>query len=309
MIENKGLLARLLLVVLALIWGSSFILVKKGLVALGPMEVGALRIVAASLCLFPFGVRYFKYIEKREWVYLISVGFCGSLIPSFLFAFAQTRLPSGVTGILNTLVPIFTILIAALIFKHKQPGRAYLGVVVGFVGSVVLVMAGGGGLAGINYYAFLVFLATVFYATNVNLIKEYLQGQKALAITSVSLLLVGPIPIYFLLAHTDFIEKLGTVPGAATSALYVTLLGVMGTAVALIIFNHIVRLTNPVFTSSVTYIIPIVAVGWGLIDGETLNLMHLGGMALILAGVYVTNKRSKGPVQNKVKVEQQELAK
>ncbi len=303
MTENKGLLARVLLVILAMIWGSSFILVKKGLVGLAPMEVGSLRIVAAFFCLLPFAIKYLKHIESREWVYLLSVGFSGSLIPAFLFAIAQTRLPSGVTGILNTLVPIFTIIIAAVIFRHRQPGRAYIGIAVGFVGSIVLVLAGGGGLSGINYYALLVVLATIFYATNVNLIKEYLQGQKALAITSVSLLLVGPIALYFLLVHTDFVAKLGSSPEALSSAFYVTVLGVMGTAVALIIFNHIVRLTNPVFTSSVTYIIPIIAVCWGLLDGEALSPMHLAGMALILLGVYVTNKRSGAPkgVQEKAK--------
>ena len=188
------------------------------------------------------------------------------------------------TGILNTLVPIFTILIAAVIFRHKQPPKAYMGVLIGFLGSIVLVFAGGGGLQGINHYAFLVFLATIFYATNVNLIKEYLQGQKALAITSVSLLLVGPVALYFLLVHTEFLSKLATVPEATIATLYVSLLGVMGTAVALIIFNHIVRLTDPIFTSSVTYLIPIVAVIWGLLDGEELSLMHLGGMVLISLG-------------------------
>ena len=299
--ENKALVARILLVVLALIWGSSFILVKKGLLGLSPMEVGSLRIVAAFLCLLPFGIRYLRHIQSREWIFLLSVGFCGSLIPAFLFAVAQTQLPSGVTGILNTLVPIFTILIAALIFRHKQPATAYIGVAVGFMGSILLVLASGGGLSGMNYYALLVLLATVFYATNVNLIKEFLQGQKALAITSVSLLLVGPIALIVLLFLTDFVSKLGSDPNAVTATLYVSLLGVMGTAVALIIFNHIVRLTNPVFTSSVTYIIPIVAVCWGLLDGEWLNGMHFAGMALILVGVYVTNRLSgaKAPTSKK----------
>ncbi len=291
MSEGKSTVALGLLILLALIWGSSFILIKKGLVALTPEEVGSLRIVAASIVLLPFAVGQFRKIASNHWKYLISVGLAGSLIPSFLFAIAQTQLDSAVVGILNALTPLFTILIASLLYGHRHRKRVYIGVFIGFFGSVFLITAGnGGGISGINPYALLIVMATIFYATNLNLIKEHLQGLNALTITSISLTIVGPAAAIYLLGFTDFLDKMDAGVAFWWSAGYIVLLGVLGTSIALIIFNHIVRLTNPLFTSSVTYVIPIIAVGWGLSDGETLTMLHYLGMLLIISGVYVANR-------------------
>ena len=293
MSHPKHLLATGLLLLLALIWGSSFILIKKGLEALTAQQVGALRIFSAFVCLAPFAIRHLKAVAPDKWKYLISIGLAGSLIPSFLFATAQTRLDSAVVGIMNALTPLFTVLIATLIYKHPQTKSVYLGVFIGFVGSIFLITADSTtGLAGINPYALLIVLATVFYAINLNVIKEHLQGLKALAITSISLFLMGPLAGVYLFLFTDFSQSLQS-EAARASILYISLLGLLGTAVALIIFNHIVRLTNPLFTSSVTYIIPVVAVCWGLLDGEQLVPFHYLGMLLISFGVYITNKPTK----------------
>ncbi len=294
--NNRGLLALALLILLALIWGSSFILIKKGLLGLSAQEVGSLRIVAASLFLIPFAIRNLKKVEKKHWVFLLSVGLSGSLIPAFLFAIAQTRLESAVVGIMNALVPLFTVLIASWIYGHSHRMRVYVGVLIGFAGSIFLISAGNGGsFAGINPYALLIVLATIFYATNLNLIKEHLQGLKAITITSISLMIVGPAAAIHLVLFTEFVPKVIATasPQVYWSVASIVLLGVLGTSIALIIFNHIVRMTNPLFTSSVTYVIPIVAVGWGLVDGETLQLGHYLGMLLIICGVYIANRPAK----------------
>jgi len=288
--KKSPLLAWILLFVLAFIWGSSFILIKKGLLGLTPEEVGSLRIVAASLFLLPFALKRFKEIEKSKLIYCLSVGFLGSLIPAFLFALAQTQLESAITGVLNGLVPIFTILIALIVLKQKQTRPVYVGVLIGFIGTAILITAGeGSSINGINAYALLVVLATICYASNLNLIKEKLNTVHPVAVTSVSLLLVGPMATIYLFGFTDFWPKLMTVEGTGLASFYICLLGIMGTAIALIIFNKVLQMKDALFASSVTYIIPVFAVMWGVIDGEKLYFMHYIGMIAVGIGVYIAN--------------------
>ena len=292
--QKSPLLAWVLLLILAFIWGSSFILIKKGLIGLSPEEVGSLRIVAASLILLPSALKRFKTIDKKNLPYYMSVGLLGSLVPAFLFAIAQTQLESAITGVINGLVPIFTILIALFIFRQKQTTAVYVGVIIGFLGTAILITAGRGySFGGINAYAFLVVLATICYASNLNLIKQKLNHMHAVTVTSVSLLLVGPIASVYLFGFTDFWPKLMTVEGTGLATFYICLLGIMGTAIALIMFNKILQMTDALFASSVTYIIPIFAVMWGVIDGERLYLLHYVGMAAVGIGVYIANTNKK----------------
>lgn len=290
MTQKTPLKAWGLLITLSLIWGSSFILIKKGLVGLEPMEVGSIRILSASLFLLPFALRKFRKIRREHIKYLISVGFVGSFIPAFLFAIAQTRLESSITGVLNALTPIFTILVGLIFYHQKQRPQVFVGVVVGFIGTTALVLAGSGGnMTDFNFYALFVVAATVMYALNTNIIKYHLLDLKALTITSVSLSFVGPLAAIQLLLFTDYPTKLMHVEGTLMATTFILVLGVVGTAIALLIFNRLVSLTDPVFTSSVTYIIPVVAICWGLFDGEVLLLSHVLGIGGILVGVYIAN--------------------
>lgn len=294
MIKNTNLLAAILLSILALIWGSSFILIKRGLIVFSAGEVGALRIVAASIFLIPIAIRGFREVDKKYWKYLLAVGFFGSLLPSFLFAIAQTEIPSSVAGILNALTPLFTMIIGATFFSQKFNFKTVLGLILGFVGAVILIMAGSGGdISSVNYYALFVVLATIFYGANLNIIKFKMPDLKAKLITSISLCLVGPMAAVYLFLNTDFIHKTMHVEGALFSLGAVVLLGVVGTAIALIIFNHLVKITSPIYTSSVTYIIPIIALIWGIWDGESLFFGHYIGMTAIIVGVYLANRKKK----------------
>lgn len=289
-------LAWVLLLVLAFIWGSSFILIKKGLLGLEPGEVGSLRILAASLFLLPSALKRFKTVNRKKLHFYTSVGLLGSLVPAFLFAVAQTQLESAITGVLNGLVPIFTILIALVVFGQRQTGAVYLGVIIGFIGTAILITAGeGSSFSGTNSYAFLVVLATICYASNLNLIKEKLNNIHPVTVTSVSLLLVGPLAAVYLFGFTDFWSKMVNVEGTSLATFYISLLGIFGTAIALIIFNKVLQMTDALFASSVTYIIPVFAVMWGVIDGERLYLLHYVGMAAVGIGVYIanTNKNHK----------------
>tara|TARA_R110002012_G_scaffold78049_2_gene199036 strand:+ start:157565 stop:158458 length:894 start_codon:yes stop_codon:yes gene_type:complete len=285
-------LAWLLLITLSFIWGSSFILIKRGLEVYSPLELGALRIVTAGLFLLPVAVSRIGKLSKRNWQILLLAGFVGSFGPAFLFALAQTHLDSGLAGSLNALTPLFTILIGSWFFSSTFTRRNAIGIAIGFVGTVLLIFAGSDdGISGFNFYALFVVLATIMYATNLNIIKAYLADLKPLTITSVSLLMVLPLALVILASATDFSTKIIYTKGAWEALGYISILGVVGTAIALIIFNKTVQISTPLFTSSVTYIIPLIAVIWGLLDGERLLVTHYISMALILVGVFIANRR------------------
>ncbi len=290
--KNQNALAWTILIVLALIWGTSFILIKKGLVVYSPGEVGAIRILAASLFLVPISIPKLRKLTARQMKLLFVIGMVGSFIPAFLFAIAQTRLDSGITGVLNGLTPVFVLIMGAMFFAQKITRAAGIGVTLAFGGTALLMLAGSGGrLSGLNYYALFVVLATMCYGVNVNVIKYYLKEINALVITSVSLLFMGPLAGAYLLYGTDFANKLATAPGGFKAAGYVVLLGVMSTAVALIMFNKLVKIKTPLFASFVTYLIPIVALGWGIYDGETLVAGQVAGIVAVLIGVFISNRK------------------
>jgi drug/metabolite transporter (DMT)-like permease len=296
MIDQKSsstpFLAWSLLIVLSIIWGSSFILIKKGLAAFDPAEIAALRIFSASLFLLPIASRNFRQIKTRkQWIFLFTSGFLGSLIPAFLFPLAQTRIDSSVTGVLNALTPFFTILIGAILVGARFNNRIKLGIFIGFLGSILLVTAGSGyDFTKINYYALLIVLATVLYGFNVNILKYFLGDIRPVHITSFSMMLIGPFSLVYLLFYADVMQTLRSDMHNLIPLGYIIFLGVIGTAISLIIFNKLVKITNIVFSSSVTYLIPVVAVIWGLIDNEVLLFQHYIGMVFIILGVLLANK-------------------
>jgi drug/metabolite transporter (DMT)-like permease len=292
MADKNKLISWLILFILALIWGSSFILIKRGLMVFSPGEVGAIRVISAGLFLAPFALRKIGSLQRKYFLMLFSVGMVGSFIPAFLFAKAQTEIDSSIAGVLNALTPFFVLLIGVVVYKQPISKNVVIGILIGLMGTVVLIMAGsGGGFASLNFYALFVVVATMCYGINVNLIKFRIADLSALTITSVAMLLTMPMAVIYLFSATDFISNLSSHEMAYSSLGYLVLLGVMGTAIALVIFNYLIKITSPVFSSSVTYLIPIVAVIWGLIDGEVLLVGHYIGMSAIVGGVYLVNKK------------------
>ncbi len=291
--KNTKVLAWTILVILALVWGTSFILIKRGLEVYSAGEVGALRILAACIFMMPMSIPKLKKLSSRHLKMLFGIGLLGSFFPAFLFALGQTRLDSGVTGVMNGLTPIFVLLIGASIFKQKFEKTKYIGVALAFIGTAILLTAGSSqaGFSGINYYAVFIVVATMCYGANLNIIKYYFADLSAVVITSVSILLVGPFAAIYLFGFTDFADNVNTVPGGLEALGYISLLGIMSTGVALILFNRLVQLTTPIFSSMVTYLIPIVALTWGILDGETLVVGQIAGIAAILLGVYITNRK------------------
>lgn len=291
---RPGALSWLLLITLALIWGTSFILIKRGLEQFNPVQVGSLRIISAGLVTLPLSFHRLKKLNRRQLRWLFIAGLTGSMVPSILFALAQMRLDSAVTGSLNALTPLFVLLLGALFFHQSIRRQSLLGIIVGFLGTVVLILSGSGGdLGELNYAVFLVMAATFCYGLNSNIIKYKLPKIAPFDIAAISLAGMVPIAGGLLLGLTDitaasrwegdWIPALGAIVG----------LGIVATAFALILFNRLIQLTNPVFTSMVTYFIPIVALFWGVLDGEQLQIPQLLGMATVILGVYLANRNRK----------------
>jgi drug/metabolite transporter (DMT)-like permease len=285
-----------LLGVLSLIWGTSFILMKKGLVVFSAMELGATRVSVAALLLLPFALREIGRVERRHLKWLALSGTVGTLIPAFLFAYAETKLASGLAGVLNALTAVFVLLVGALLFGQRLTGLRVLGIGLGLLGTVVLMLLGGSGdsgaagAAGSAWYGGYIVLATIGYGLSVNVIKHRLHALTPVAVTSLLLLIIGGPALAYLLLGTGFVHKLATVPGAWPAFGYIALLATMSTAVATVLFNMLIQRSTALFASSSTYLIPVVALTWGALDGETFNLWHAAGMVIILAGVFTIHR-------------------
>ncbi|MCB2409154.1 DMT family transporter [Hymenobacter lucidus] len=288
--------AWVLLFTLATIWGTSFILMKKGLVVFSAMELGATRVTVAALLLLPFALKHLPQLERGRVKWLVLSGVVGTLIPAFLFAYAETKLASGLAGVLNALTAVFTLLVGALFFGQKLTPLRVLGIVLGLVGTVVLMLLGGSGGAatpsgeGNAWYGLYIVLATAGYGVSVNVIKNRLHGIPPLAVTGLLLLYIGVPAVLYLLLGTGFLYKLQHVPGAWTAFGYITLLATMSTAVAMVLFNKLIQQSTALFAASNTYIVPIMALAWGVLDGEAFNLWHLLGMVIILISVAIIHR-------------------
>ena len=287
--QNSNLANWSIIIFLAFIWGSSFILMKRGLDIFSYAQVADLRMSLAWLSLLPLVWNQLKKTPTHFWIPLGVVGLFGNGIPAFLFTKAQTQLDSSLTGILNALVPLFTLLIAVFVFKVKVKGHSILGILIGLTGAIWLVT--GDDIVMENaHYAWFVVVATICYAISLNTIKNYLGELNPIHIAGLSFFFVGP-PTLIHLFSTDFLEVMNTQEKAWSALGYIFVLAVIGTSMALAIFNKLVARTTAIFASSVTYLIPIFAIMWGVIDGEHISLQHILGTAIIFAGIYLVNKQ------------------
>ncbi len=278
-----------LLVVLALIWGSSFILIKKGLVGLSPYQLGALRIIFTALFLLIIGFKSLTEIKQYQWKYIAITALFGTFLPAFLFAIAETKVSSSVCSILNSLTPLNTLLIGIIAFGLAFKRSQFIGVVIGLIGTAILIFNGKQESTENYTYTILVIIASICYALNVNLIKKYLSDVKPLSITTGNFS-VMLIPALVVLFSTNFLDIVRW-PTTQHSMLFIMILGIVGTGVANILFFKLIQMSSPVFASSVTYLIPIVAFFWGLMDNEMLTPFQFFGAFIILVGVYLANKK------------------
>lgn len=278
------------LTILSLIWGSSFILIKKGLIGLSALQVGSFRIIFASLFLLLIGFKSLKKISRRQWKFVAVTSVFGTFIPAYLFAIAETEVNSSVVAILNSLTPLNTLVLGIIAFGITFQKRQVLGVVVGLVGCLLLVLSGNSAAAENNYlYLVLVVIATLSYAINVNLIKKYLHDLNSLSITTGNFAILL-LPALLILSTTNISQTIH-VANTQHSIMFVLILGVLGTGIANVVFFKLIQISSPVFATSVTYLIPIVAFFWGLLDNEMLTTIQFFGAFIILIGVYFSAKK------------------
>lgn len=288
------------LALLALTWGSSFILMKRGLTYFQSTEVAAFRISIAMVVLLPIALRNLKAM-KDNIIPLLIAGLFGNAIPAFLFAIGQTHINSSLSGMLNSLTSLFTLIIGILFFGMAVKKFQIMGVMIALIGAL--------GVIGFNNlsefseagkYALLIVLAAACYGVGVNTIKSRLQHVKPSHITSLSFLLIGPWLLLYLLFGTDFLYTIRNNHESWIGVGYLSILGIVGTAAAVIIFNQLIKETTAVFATTVTYLIPVVALGWGVIDGESVASSQMIYLVFILIGIFLINSSAPGKLVNRL---------
>ena len=284
---------------LSFIWGSSFILMKEGMRTLSPYQVAALRILSAGVVLLPFVFKAIKQIPKGKVGLVILSGLIGSFFPAFLFCIAETKIDSSLAGILNALTPLFTITVGILFFELNAEPKKILGVTIGFAGLLLLFTANGTvGFKNISYSG-MVLIATLFYGINVNMVGRYMQGVGSLNIATLAFVFLI-IPCIAVLYVTGYFSLPLSQPEFLLSSAASSILGIMGTAVASILFYMLIKRAGALFSTMVTYGIPFVAVLWGLLLNEKITLLQVLSLTVILAGVYLANT-NKNPFTKSVK--------
>lgn len=292
---NNKAISWTILIALSLVWGSSFMLMKQGLRAFTSDEVAGLRITIASAFMLPFLIKHYKIELKKNLVGLLLMGVFGNLIPAFLFTKAETQISSSLTGMLNALTPMFTILVGMIAFNHKISKNQIIGVLIGFIGAIALVALGDNkeGQTKNIMYCLLVAAATLCYAISVNGIKAYLGHVNSLTATVWSFTLIGPVAAIYLFGFTDVVAHATQHPEGMRSLGFVSILAIVGSALSVVIYNTLIKLSGTVFAASCTYLIPIVAIGWGLFDGEIINLFQVLAVIVIITGIWMINSSAK----------------
>ncbi len=280
-----------ILLIIAITWGTSFILMKKALMSFSNNQVASLRIFLTFLFFIPLIIPRIKKINKSNLKALLIVGIIGNAIPAFLFTKAQTRIDSSLAGILNSLAPLFTLIIGLLFYKSHVKFINIIGLFLGFIGAVGLIYKGGPG--GFNMsnggYALFVVAATICYGLTINEIKFNLKNLDGVSIAALSFLFIGPFAGINLL-FTDLKGSFSQ-PEAMESFGYILILSLFGSVFAVVLFNILIKYTTPIFASSVTYIIPVFAIFWGIFDGEKIIIEDILWILVILIGISLVNKK------------------
>ncbi len=280
-----------LLIILAIVWGSSFILMKLGLKGVNAIQMGSLRIFFASLSVVIFGFNHWVKIPLYKWKYLALTACFGTFFPVYLFAFALNEIDSSISAILNSLTPLNTLVLGSFFFGLSYQRRQLIGVIIGFIGSFILIFFGSKLHPEQNYlFTILIVIATICYATNVNLIKKYVSDLHPITIT-VGNFTVLLIPSLIILYFSNYFN-IATEPQVKTATIYIAVLGIVGTAMANILFYKLIQISSPIFASSVTYLIPVVATIIGIyFYKESLSFHQFIGAVVVLIGVYFSSRK------------------
>ena len=281
------------LAILSLIWGSSFILIKKGLVGLSSFQVASLRIIFAAIVIFIYSYNSLVKIPKKSWKWILITAYTGTFFPVYLISYGQTEIESGLASIITTITPINTLIVGIIFFGLVYTKKQLLGLLIGLIGAILLIYEASEADINVNiYYSFFIYMTTVGYAASVNLIKNYLTDISPEAVTAGIFISISP-PALLVLFLSDFSSLNFEDIEVLNSIIFVFILGVFGSAIAQTLFNKFVKIASPLFAAAVTYTMPIIAIFWAILDGETLTTMQFFATAVILTGVYMVNKKKQ----------------
>ncbi len=281
------------LLFLGFVWGSAFILMKRGLVSFDPMQLASLRLVFAGSVAVFFFVQHFNVPAKKDWLFLALSGTIGNFIPAYLFASAGSQMPSSLSGALNALTPIFALIAGVILFAQLFSIKQFIGIMVGLLGALMLILSKS--KTGFSFeMAYIepclkVLVAAVLYGINVNIIKSKLNHLSPIVNSMMPLTMIA-IPALFIGIYNGAHLVIMHQPQSHNALMYILILGVIGSAGSLIVFNQLVQKTTAIFAASVTYLIPVFAYMWGMFDGEPIGLFQLAGMCCILGGITLTKK-------------------
>ena len=281
------------LAILSLIWGSSFILIKKGLVGLSSFQVASLRIIFAAIVIFIYSYNSLLKIPKKSWKWILITAYTGTFFPVYLISYGQTEIESGLASIITTITPINTLIVGIIFFGLLYTKKQLLGLFIGLIGAILLVYEASEADINLNiYYSFFIYMTTVGYAASVNLIKNYLTDISPEAVTAGIFISISP-PALIVLFLSDFSSLNFADTEVLNSIIFVFILGVFSSAIAQTLFNKFVKIASPLFAAAVTYTMPIIAIFWAILDGETLTIMQFFATTIILTGVYLVNKKKQ----------------
>ena len=281
------------LAILSLIWGSSFILIKKGLVGMSSFQVASLRIIFAAIVIFIYSYNSLVKIPKKSWKWILITAYTGTFFPVYLISYGQTEIQSGLASIITTITPINTLIVGIIFFGLVYTKKQLLGLLIGLIGAILLIYEASEADININiYYSFFIYMTTIGYAASVNLIKNYLTEISPEAVTAGIFISISP-PALLVLFLSDFFSLNFDNTEVLNSIIFVFILGVFSSAIAQTLFNKFVKIASPLFAAAVTYTMPIIAIFWAILDGETLTTMQFFATAVILTGVYMVNKKKQ----------------
>ena len=284
MAEKRKIWHWLVLALLSLIWGTSYILMKKGLESFSSLQVGSLRILITFLCLLPIALKNIRKLNRSNILSIFLIGLMGSAIPAFLFPLAETKISSSLAGMLNALSPVFTLLLGIFVYKRQVIKTQVAGILLGLIGAAGLLYNGS---LTINYYGLYVVLATLMYGFSSNEVSK-VKDINGIQIAALSFFLTSPIAIIYL-SFSDMSAAFQT-QNWVMNLSYIAILAIFGSAIALMLFYILIRDTSPVFAATVTYFIPIIATIWGFFDNEQFSYSMLISVSVIFVGVYIINR-------------------
>jgi drug/metabolite transporter (DMT)-like permease len=278
----------ILLILVSFIWGSPYILREIALESFSHNQVAAFQVFFSFLLFIPLIIKNIRKLSKENILPLLLSGITGNIGPAYFFAKAQTQINSSVAGMLNAMLPMVTLLIAILFYKASTNKKVLGGILLGFAGTLVISFSGDSFGSSYFWGVFYVFLAILSIAISINIVSFSLPKLTGTEIASLAFLFVGPMAGIFLV-FTDLSTPLAS-ESLSKGVLILGLLAIL-TFAGVILYNQLIKKSSHIFAASIAYLIPIVAIFWGIvISGDQVSIAQIASIIIILVGVHLTSR-------------------